>query len=390
MTTHAVSLKLPFLALNQSKRDEFSRLQTLNTHVANSILSIPKGERAKLTTAAYKDVELGSAWMNQTIRNARARTKVRAFECLPLETNNQNWTLHKVGETDSIGFGLVRGVKKRVPLEIHQSSQHDWLERILNGTAQKGSLKLWCSRNGIWFAIISCSMEVPDAGEPQGGWMGVDRGQNRIAVAALPGGRARYWRFPEIRHIRRRYARLRKRLQQASKHNTVRKLDARESRQIRHINHIISKQIVQLALDTGCGIRLEDLSGIRQSSKQRQKTKSDAGHNRDYWPYFQLEQFIRYKALAVSVPVESHPPHYTSQSCHMCGAIGSRNRHRFACRRCGHLCDAEANAGFNIGQWVGWQCALDLETVSPVMGDAGRAHGVHESPPNLVRATRPA
>lgn len=50
---------------------------------------------------------------------ANARTKVRQFRCLPLETNNQNWTLHKVGDTYSVSFGLRRGITKRVPLAVH-------------------------------------------------------------------------------------------------------------------------------------------------------------------------------------------------------------------------------------------------------------------------------
>lgn len=363
MALQTLSIKLPFLGLNQVKQDEFRHLQDLNTDVANQILQLPKADRKELTTAAFKDTELGSAWMNQTIRNARAKTKVKAFKCLPLETNNQNWTLHKVGETFSLGFGLLRGVKKRIPLEVHQSCHTKVLDGILDGSVKKGSLKLWRSKKGIWFAVLSVSMDVPDASEPINGWIGVDRGQNRIAVASVPGGRARYWIFKRIKAIRRRYASLRKKLQKEKKLNTVRRLESKERRTIRHINHIISKEIVQLALDTGCGIRLEDLSGIRKS-KQRKKVKSDAGHNRDYWPFFQLEQFIRYKALAKSVAVEAHPPHYTSKTCHVCGTIGNRNKHRFKClnSECGHICDSEANAGFNIGQWVGWHCALNLET----------------------------
>ena len=387
MATHTVSIKLPFLALNQSKRDEFGELQAINTQLANDILDMPKVECKVLTTVHFKDTPLGSAWMNQTIRHARARTKAKRFKCLPLETNNQNWTLHKVGETYSLGFGLKRGVKKRVPIEIHQSNHARWLAGLLDGSVKKGSLKLWRSQKGMWFAILSASMDVPDATTPPHGWIGVDRGQSRIAVASIPGGRARYWTLKSVRYIRRRYARLRQRFQKAGKLNTVRKIENHERRAIRHINHIISKQIVQLAIDYDCGIRLEDLSGIRKNAKQRKKTKADAGQNRDYWPFYQLEQFIRYKALAASVPVESHPPQYTSKSCHVCGAIGSRNRHRFSCSRCGHRCDAEANARFNIGQWVGWQCELHLETAESVMGLADAAHGVHDSPPIWVSAS---
>ena len=96
MATQTLTLKVPFLRLNAAKATEFARLQDLNTQVANDILALSQEERSDLTTAHFTDVEIGSAWMNQTIRNARARTKAKRFRVMLLETNNQNWTLHKV------------------------------------------------------------------------------------------------------------------------------------------------------------------------------------------------------------------------------------------------------------------------------------------------------
>src|SRR5947207_14831773 len=90
MSTATKTLKLPFLRLNRAKAEEFAQLQALNTSVANTILALPKGERRALTSKSFAHVEIGSAWMNQTIRNANAHTKVKQFWCLPLETNNQN------------------------------------------------------------------------------------------------------------------------------------------------------------------------------------------------------------------------------------------------------------------------------------------------------------
>jgi len=110
------SLKLPFLDLNRVKAAEWSRLQEVNTALANRILAMPKAERRALTTASFKHVELGSAWVNQAIRNVNKSRNTRAFKRLPLKTNNQNWTLHKLGSTYSIAFGLLRGVKEQVPL----------------------------------------------------------------------------------------------------------------------------------------------------------------------------------------------------------------------------------------------------------------------------------
>ena len=150
MSTATKTLKLPLLGLNRAKVEEFARLQWLNTQTANSVLALPKAERRLLTSKTFAHVEIGSAWINQTIRNANARTKVQQFRCLPLETNNQNWTLHKVGETDSIAFGVRRGIKKRLPLAVHQASHQPWLDAVLDGRASPGTVKLWRSRKGIW------------------------------------------------------------------------------------------------------------------------------------------------------------------------------------------------------------------------------------------------
>lgn len=77
MATLTKTLKLPFLRLNQTKAAEFARLQELNTKVANSILALPKEERRALTSKSFADIEIGSGWISQPIRNANARTKVR-------------------------------------------------------------------------------------------------------------------------------------------------------------------------------------------------------------------------------------------------------------------------------------------------------------------------
>jgi putative transposase len=369
------TLKLPFRRLNQTKAEEFARLQEINTAVANSILAIPKPERRVLTSKSFAHIEIGSAWINQTIRNANARTKVRQFKCLPLETNNQNWTLHKVGETYSVSFGLLRGVKKRVPIEVHMASHRDWLDALLDGRAKAGSIKLYRSRKGIWYACISVSMEVPDA-EVTGRWVGIDRGQNIPAAVATPDGPVIFYKLKRIRHVRRVYAERRKKMQKAGKLRAVKKLERKERRIVTAINHTVSRDIVSLAKRQSAGVRLEDLSGIRQSAKQRNAEKSDAGQNRDYWPFYQLEQFIGYKAQLAGIAVEKIPAAYTSKTCHACGHINSRKKHAYRCERCGRQAHADANAAMNIRDWEGLCCPLVLEAPTD---------GRHDTALNRVR-----
>lgn len=367
------TLKIPFLRLNQSKIDEFSRLEKINTDTANFILKMDKEEKRILTTKSFSDVKLGSAWVNQTIRNSKAKTKVKYFKKLPLETNNQNWNLHKNGDTYSVSFGLIRGIKKRVPLEIHQANHSIWLDAILDGSAKKGSIKLWCSKKGIWYALLSVSMEVPDIDISEE-FLGVDRGQNHIAISSINGKYVRFYRGGVIKQLRRRYQKLRKKLQELGKHRMVRKLESKERRIMTHINHCISKDLVQQAKEHGVGILFEDLSGIR-NAKQRKKTKSDAGNNRDTWAYYQLEQFVKYKAEIAGVYFEKIPPQYTSQTCSRCKHIGKRHRHSFKCNNCGLECNADWNASRNISTWFGSVCSLGVDLLK---------NGLHDIALNLV------
>ena len=351
-----MTLKLPFYRLNACKAAEFERLTLLNTEVANTLISVEKTERRKYTSKDFQHIEIGSMWINQTIRNTCARTKVKRFKRLPLEVNNQGYRISRNGDLFTVSFGLYRGAKKRIPLSVHSASHKSTLEKIIKSEAKLGSLKISKSRIGIWYALISVSMDVPDAYEPNG-WIGVDRGhsslgcklpwllrlrQNNIAVAALPKSFGKFWSGKQVKALRKHYQKLRSSLQKAKKHKKIKDIERRERRIMTHINHVISKQLVQLASDYGMGLRFEDLSGIRQTSKQRKKTKSDASQNRDFWAFYQLEQLTRYKAIRAGMPVESVPAPYTSKSDHRHGVIGKRLKHTFTGYD-GYRCNADWN-----------------------------------------------
>lgn len=387
MATTTLTLKLPFLNLNQNRVAEFERLQSLNTKTANEMLALPKPERRKLTSKDFADLEIASAFINQTIRNANARTNAKQFKSLPLETNNQNWKLTKVGATYSVVFNLTRDRTKRLPVQIHAAKHAHILDALIDGRAKAGSLKLWRSHNGIWYALLSVSMEVPDIAQVER-WSGVDRGQRHLAVVSSPEGNTRFFSFGHIRNVRRHFANLRRRLQQAGKHRAVKRLEQKERRIIRHINHIISKEIVTFAQQHNSGIRLEELKGIRNNSKQRQKTKADAGANRDYWPYYDLEQKILYKAQMAGIAVEKIPAAYTSKCCCKCHAVGNRQGEKFSCERCGYQGHADHNASRNIGQWLGMACLIGLKPAEAVIASVVQSSGVHGTPPISVNTQR--
>jgi IS605 OrfB family transposase len=386
MANLKLTLKLPFYRLNQAKASEFERLTAINTSVANDLLQIDKKERKKLTSADFKHVEIGSMWINQTIRNCNAKTKVKHFKTMWLEVNNQGYEILKSGDLHTLSFSLYRGRKGRIPLQVHSASHHKVLDKLIAGEARLGSLKLCKSKKGIWYALICASMEVPAAADVKG-WIGVDRGQNNIAVAALPKSFGKFWKGGQVKQLRRQFQRTRKQLSSAKQLKEVKRLEQRERRIMTHINHIISKELVQFAKAFGMGLRFENLSGCRQTMKQGKKTKSDAANNRDSWAFYQLELFTRYKAIRAGVPIESVPAPYTSKSDHRNGVIGKRNGDWFRGFD-GYRCNADWNASQNIGQWLGFSCPLHLQEAVAAMAMADTEGGVNDSPLTSVASNR--
>lgn len=112
------------------------------------------------------------------------------------------------------------------------------------------------------------------------------------------------------------------------------------------VNHTISKAIVRQAVESGKGIAIEDLKNIRFSARKKEKKfRSRVGK----WSFYQLRQFLTYKAALAGIPLVVVPPAYTSQTCSSCLHIGNRKGKHFTCDNCGHNDDADYNASKVIG-----------------------------------------
>ncbi|CCQ55254.1 Transposase [Crocosphaera watsonii WH 0005] len=95
MAILTLTLKLPFYRLNQCKAQEFDRLTELNTGIANQLLEVPKTDRRKYTSKDFNHVEIGSGWINQTIRNSCAATKVKSLNVCHLKLTIKDGELRK-------------------------------------------------------------------------------------------------------------------------------------------------------------------------------------------------------------------------------------------------------------------------------------------------------
>jgi IS605 OrfB family transposase len=171
--------------------------------------------------------------------------------------------------------------------------------------------------------------------------VGVDRGLYNIV--SLSDGQT--YSSQLVRKKKRECLFVKRQLQAKGTRSAKRKLKARSGREKRfslNVNHCISKWLVSLPYDIYV---LEDLTGIRKNNRGK-KVNGWLSN----WTFFQLEQFLLYKAEAVGKQVVKVDARYTSQKCSNCGMIDkkSRNKSKYCCSSCGHAEHADINAAKNI------------------------------------------
>ena len=348
------TLKLKFHHLNAVKATLFAETTAACTELANQLLRLPVKERRQLTTAKVV-TPLKSALANQVIRQVKGKAgkKTKEFKLLPPEINYQNWRLFKQGDTYSISFPTLQGVK-RVPIEIKSSHWQILLERLLDNdeTISKGTLKLY-SKKGKWYALVSLTEEVPE-GEASNK-VGVDRGQNQLATAVPRQGFGLLFSGKQVKHGRRRFQQRRQQLQKAKKYRAIKKLEQKEQRWMRAVNHTVSRRIVDFANWLKADLVLEDLSGCRQTMKQRRQERSDNSQSRHTWAYYDLQQKLEYKQALNGRQVHYRVPHYSSKTSSVTSLIGKRDGNWFNCPS-GAIFQADFNSGRNLAIWDHRSC----------------------------------
>jgi IS605 OrfB family transposase len=202
-------------------------------------------------------------------------------------------------------------------------------------------------RDGMFFLYVTIDVGDVPQGDPSE-YLGVDLGRRNIAAD----NDGETFCGAHNASLRNRHARLRRKLQKKGTKSAKRLLRRRRLKEARfatNVNHRISKAIVRKAKDTGRGIGLEDLKGIRERTTVRHSQRS-AHHS---WAFAQIRSFVTYKAALHGVPLVCVDPRYTSQACPECGCIDRRNRpnrDRFACISCGHSAAADTTAARNIAR----------------------------------------
>lgn len=212
---------------------------------------------------------------------------------------------------------------------------------------------------GNWYFHIPCSKESNEelTREQVQHVVGIDRGLRFLTSTYDENGKCSFESGKAILRKRQKFINRRKELQ--SKHTwsafkALKRLSGRENRWMSDINHQISKTLVEKYGPNTLFV-IEDLTGVSFEESNLSGTKKQNREKRS-WAFYQLEQFLTYKAEAVGSKVLKVSPKYTSQRCPKCGRIHKANRHHdtheYICDKCGYRSNDDRIGAMNI-QFLG-------------------------------------
>lgn len=224
-----------------------------------------------------------------------------------------------------------------------------------NGTWSFGTGKL-VNLNGEWYFHIPMTKETPDtfdSSKPKH-VVGIDRGLRFVMTTYDETGHTDFYQGTDILKKRDTFNTVRAELQSKgtkSAKRALKRISGRENRWMTDVNHQLSKTLVQkYGADTLYVI--EDLKDVSFADDNLQNRTAHGRNELRSWTFYQLEQFLVYKASAAGSGVIKVPADYTSQRCPKCGRILKENRHHdiheYICDACGYHSNDDRVGAMNL------------------------------------------
>lgn len=353
--TQSLSVKCKLVVPQELPR-EIDRTLEAFANACNQILSVAKDAKCwnvtKLHHLTYHPVRAATGLkanhvcqaLRRVVGNAKAVKQVHQFRPTSISLDARTF---KYDESKQIvGVTLMSG-RVNLPLKIG-----GYQLALLRGQTPT-SATLNKTRQGDYYVNIVVEIDSPPTGKTPK-VIGVDLGRTDIATTST--GKA--WSGKEIQSVRDKYSKTRSNLQRKRTRSARRLMGRLQGREVRYqkwLNHNISKQLVREAKQLNAALAFEDLTNIRQSLNQQPRNKTERRRTNN-WAFYQLRVFVAYKAIIAGVRVVFVPPAYTSKSCSRCGHVhpetdskkSYRHGKKFKCGHCGFDHDADINAALNI------------------------------------------
>ena len=231
----------------------------------------------------------------------------------------------------------------------------DCFEEYFDGSWSFGTGKI-VSLLGEWYFHIPVTKTTDEELTPDNvkHVVGLDRGLRFIVTGYDEGGNTTFISGKDVMAKRDRFQKVRDELQAKgtkSAKRALKRISGRENRWIFDVNHQISKTLVD-RYGSGTLFAVEDLAGVSFSEENLSNRTKKQRKDLRTWSFYQLEQFLTYKAEAIGSEVLEVKPDYTSQRCPKCGRILKANRHHeiheYICDCCGYRSNDDRVGAMNI------------------------------------------
>lgn len=266
-------------------------------------------------------------------------------------------------DNNNIIIKWVHKIKFKVVLSSERKNNNDelmhTLHKVINKEYKVGQSSLMFDKKKL---ILNLSIHFPKKEKTteivKGRTLGVDLGIKIPAYASLNDDiytRQSFGNVLELAKAKKQFKERRSRIYKQmsnvkggrgrkKKMKAAYNLSDKERKFTQNYNHQLSRRIVDFAKANNCEyINMEHLEG------DSFKDKKVLG----VWTYYELQQYIKYKAEMEGIKVRFVNPAYTSQTCSKCGYIDEENRptqEKFKCKKCGFEMNADRNASINISR----------------------------------------
>ena len=329
-------------------REKFNLKSQMTISCIRSVIARYKTVKTQMARRPYKYQDQNTGEWYREVRDLTWLHKPISFNRPQVDLQrNRDWSYLSSGQ---LSINTLDGRVKVDPI-------CRGFNQYLDGTWKFGLAKLLKS-SGKWYLHISATKEVTDFDKQAVKHVvGIDRGLRFLVTSYDEQGKTAFFDGQAIMRKRAKYQKLRAILQTKetkSAKRRLKKLSGRENRWISDVNHCLSKTLVQ-KYGANTLFVLENLNGV--SFERTDLPKALRNQNKS-WAFYQLEQFLTYKAHLHNSEVVEVSAKYTSQRCPKCGVIKKDNRHHekheYHCTNCGYCSNDDRIGAMNI-QLLGTQ-----------------------------------
>jgi putative transposase len=299
--------------------ERFWSMNDFSSALADKVITRRAVNRFKITARL---AQCAAKQAKEIVRSQKER-KVKTMPLLRRKVATLDNRFVKIEEFKGAAFDLGLSFASGLPKITIPINQTAHMNRFWGqGWQTCSTIRLGMNERGVWVELIF-EKERPEL-RTEGKVIGIDRGFRKAFVAS------------DGQEIG------------AELRDQIRRKGKRSKTARNHIKTELFRRLKELKLDGVKAIVLEDLRYIKHG--KRGTFSRHVNRLLSFWSLTRACDWLRCRCEEKGVRVTFVSPYKTSQRCHSCGKIDSRNRkgERFRCVSCGHEDDADHNAAKNL------------------------------------------